>query len=65
MIRSFKWSAQLVEHQTSNLRVEGSSPAVGKDFSFCILSFSTCSRQVDWSHANEIKHDVHPRYIGA
>ena len=30
--------AQLVEHQTSNLRVEGSSPAVDKNFSFCIMS---------------------------
>ena len=53
--------AQSVEHQTSNLRVVSSSPAVDKNFSFCILSLSTRS----WSHANEIKHDVHPRYIGA
>ena len=43
----------------------GSSPTVGKNFSFCILSLSTRSWQVDWPHTNEIKHDVHPRYIGA
>ena len=55
--------AQSVEHQTSNLRVVNSSSAVGKNFSFCILSFSTRSWQVGWSHTNEIKHDVHPRYI--
>ena len=39
--------AQSVEHQTSNLRVVGSSPIVGKNFSFCILSLSTRSWQVD------------------
>ena len=50
--------AQSVEHQTSNLRVVGSSPTVGKNFSFCILSIPTRSWQVDCSHANEIKHDV-------
>ena len=33
--------AQSVEHQTSNIRVVGSSPTVGKNFSFCILSLST------------------------
>ena len=54
--------AQSVEHQTSNLRVVSSSPAAGKNFSFCILPLSTRSWQVDWSHASEIKHDVHPRY---
>ena len=53
--------AQLVEHQTSHLRVVGSNPIVGKTFSFCILSLSTRYLQVDWCHANEIKHDVHPR----
>ena len=37
------WLAQLVGHQTSNLRAEGSSLDVGKNFSFCILSFSTRS----------------------
>ena len=57
--------AQSVGHHTSNLRVVGFSPTVGKNFSFCILSLSTRSWQVDWSHANEIKHDVYPRYIGA
>ena len=57
--------AQSVEHQTPNLRVVGSSPIVGKNFSFCIVSLLTRSWQLDWSHANEIKHDVHPRYIGA
>ena len=35
--------AQLVEHQTSNLRAVGSSPTVGKNFSFCILPLSTRS----------------------
>ena len=34
--------AQLVEHQTSNLS-EGSSPTVGNNFSFCVLSLSTRS----------------------
>ena len=57
--------SQSVEHQTSDLRVVGSSLTVGKNFSFCILSLSTRSWQVDWSHANGIEHDVHPRYIGA
>ena len=33
--------AQSVEHQTSNLKVEVSSPTVSKNFSFCILSLST------------------------
>ena len=57
--------AQSVEHQTWNLRVVSSSLTVGKNFSFCILSLLTGSWQVDWSHVNEIKQDVHPRYIGA
>ena len=57
--------AQLVEHQTWNRRVVGSSPTVDKDFSFCILSLPTRSCHVDWSHVNEIKHDVYPSYIGA
>ena len=57
--------AQSVKYQTSNLRVVGSSPIVGKNFSFCILSLPTRSWQVDWSHANEIKHDANSRYIGA
>ena len=35
--------AQSVEHLTSKLRAVGSSPTVGKNFSFCILSLSTCS----------------------
>ena len=51
--------AQSVQLQTWNLRVVGYSPNVGKDFSFCILSLPTRSWQVDWSHANEIKHDAH------
>ena len=55
--------AQLVEH--INLKVVGSSPTVGKNFSLCILSLSTRSWQVDSSYTNEIKHDIHPRYIGA
>ena len=57
--------AHSVEHQTWNLRVVGSSPTVGKNFSFCILSLSMRFWQVVWSHGNEIKHDVHPMYIGA
>ena len=56
--------AQSVEHQTWNRRVEGSSTTVDKEFSFCIVLLPTRSWQVDWSHANEIKHGVHPRYIG-
>ena len=35
--------AQSVGHQTSNQRVVGSSPTVGKNFSFCFLSLSTRS----------------------
>ena len=72
VVRPFKidifqqaWLAQSVEHQTSNLRAVGSSPTVVKNFSFCILSLSTCSWQVDRPYANEIKHDIHSRYIGA
>ena len=57
--------AQSVEHQTLNRRVVGSNPTVDKKFSFCILSLPTRSWQVDWPHANEIKHDVHPSYICA
>ena len=57
--------AQSVVHQTSNLKVVGLSPTVGKNFSFCILSLSMCSLQVDWSYTNEIKHDINPRYIDA
>ena len=56
--------AQSVEHQTSDLMVVGSSPTVGKNFSFCILWLSTRPWEVDWSHANEIKHDINPRYKG-
>ena len=57
--------AQSVEHQTTDIRDEGPNPTVGKNFSFCILSLSTRTWQVDWSHTNEIKHGVYPRYIGA
>ena len=34
---------------------------------FLILHFLLLmhSLQVDWDHTNEIKHDIHPRYIGA
>ena len=35
--------AQSVEHQTSNLRIVGSSPNMGKNFSFSLLSFSARS----------------------
>ena len=45
-------------------RVVGSNPTVGKHFSFCILSLSTRTWQVDWSHANEIKLDFNPKYKG-
>ena len=55
---------QSVEHQTWNLRVVDSSPNVGKNVSFCILSLSTRSWQVDGPYANEIKRDVHQRYKG-
>ena len=48
------WLTQSVEHRATNLKVVGSSPTVSKNFSFCILSLSTRSWQVDWSHANEI-----------
>ena len=66
LIDSFKQAglAQWVEHQTSDLRVVGWSSTVGKNFSFCNMSLSTRSWQVNWSHTNEIKHDVHLRYIG-
>ena len=57
--------AQSVEHWTTDLRAVGSTPTVGKNSSFCILSLSTRTLHVDWSHTNEIKCDVHPRYIGA
>ena len=40
-------------------------PLWTRNFSFWILSLPTCSWHVDWPHANEIKHDVHPSYIGA
>ena len=40
---------QSVQHGTTNLKVVGSSPTVGKTFSFCILSLSTGSWKVDWS----------------
>ena len=39
--------AQSVEHQTADRTVVGSSPIVGKNFSFCILLLSTRSWQVD------------------
>ena len=53
--------AQSKEHQARNLKVVGSSPTVGNHFSFCILSLSTRSLQVDWFHMNKIKHDIHLR----
>ena len=53
--------AQSIKHQTG----WGSSPTVGKNVSFCILSLSTHSWKVNCSHTYEIKHDVHTRYIGA
>ena len=39
--------AQSVKHQTRHLKVVGSSPTVGKNFSFCILSLSTRFWKVD------------------
>ena len=53
--------AQSVEHQARHFKVVGSSPTVGSNISFYILSRSTRSWQVDWSHTNEIKHNIHPR----
>ena len=50
-----------VEVPTSNLKVVGSSPTEGKNFSFCIYSLSTLSSQVDSTHTNEVKHDIRPR----
>ena len=57
--------AQLAQHHTSDLMAVGSIPTVRKNFLFCIFSLSMCSWQVDWCHTNEIKHEIHPRYIGA
>ena len=57
--------SQSVEHWTTNLKVVGSSLTVCKNVSFRILSISMRSWQVDWSNANEIKHDIPPRYISA
>ena len=57
--------ARSVEHRTTDLRAVSSNRTVGKTFSFCILSLSTSTWQADWSHTSEIKHDIHPRYIGA
>ena len=57
--------AQSVEHQTLNRRVVGSSPTVDKKFFIFFWSLPTRSWQVDWPHANEIKHDVHLSYICA
>ena len=56
---------QSIEHRNKNPKVVGSSTTVGKNFSFCILSISNRAWQIDWSHTNGIKHDVHARYIGA
>ena len=55
--------AQSVEHRTTDFTVVGLNPTISKNFSFCILSLSTRTWQVNWSHKNEIKHDFHPRYI--
>ena len=51
--------AQSVDNRTANLRIVSSSLTVGKLF----LSTRFC--QVGWFNTNEIKHNVHPRYIGA
>ena len=42
-----------------NLKIVESSPTVEKNYSFCIFLLSTCSSQVDWVYANEIKHEIH------
>ena len=34
---------QSVEHHARNVKVVGSSPTLGKNLSFCILSLSMCS----------------------
>ena len=34
-------------------------------FHFAFCSPPMRSLQVDWCHTNEIKHDIHPRDIGA
>ena len=52
-------AAQSVEHQATHLK--DTSPTMCKNFSFCILSLSMRSCQVDWAHTNEIKHNIHPR----
>ena len=53
--------AHSVEHRARNIKAVDSSPTAGKNFSYCILSLSMRSLQVDWSHIYEIKHDIHPR----
>ena len=60
-----KVRVESVEYRTTDLMAVGSNPTVDKNVSFCILSLSTRTWQVDWSHTNEIKRDAHPRYIGA
>ena len=44
--------ARSVEHRTTNLKVVGSNPTVGKNFSFCLLSLLMRSWQVDLSNTN-------------
>ena len=50
--------AQSVEQQARNLKVVGANPTVEKNFSFCILSLSMRSWQVDRCNANEIKYII-------
>ena len=55
------WVAQSVQHQATNLKVVGLSSTMGKNISFCVFSLSVRSWQVNWSHTNEIKHDIHSK----
>ena len=58
-------ATQSVEYRATNLKVVGSSPTVSKNFSFCILSLSMRSWQVNWSHKKEIKAWHSSEVIGA
>ena len=49
------------EGMTMHLKIDGSSPTVGKSFLLCIFLLSKHSSQLDRAHANDIKHAIHPR----
>ena len=55
--------AQSVEALSTNIKIEGSSPTFGNNFSFCILALSMCSTQVEWAFTNETKHCIQPRNV--